>query len=87
MATARKETITIETVHLDLSIQEASTLRGILDRVGGDSDNSLRKYADNINYELEKIGIYSVDNRVYDKEENHPINSIFFKDNSLQSVE
>ena len=58
MATAKKETIRTETVtyHLELSQDEAETLRFICERIGGSAYNTPRGHTDAINNALLKCG-------------------------------
>lgn len=65
MATATKKNVEIPQpvlhtrVTLDLSLNEAETLAIIMARIGGDPDNSRRKYCDQIRFALKDVGITS----------------------------
>lgn len=73
------------TVDLKLTGPEARALRAILGRIGGDPAKTARRYADNIFYALNSVGVPNIG---YDVELFESTSStLYFNSNSLTPVD
>jgi hypothetical protein len=72
-----------ERVNLSLTMVEARTLLVLLRNIGGDPNESARKYCDNIRRSLEEVGIIVIDTWKFLEDENR---TIYFKHGSDKLV-